>query len=71
MAQSMVSIFLKEGLEFCYTQEQGVLGVTKQSVKDKFGVFIPRVIINFSNDRYGVEIEYVTEDEEYLYIKEV
>ena len=68
---SVVSILLQESMGFCYTQTKGVYGVSKQSIREKYGHYLPALIIRKIRDKYNINLRFVDEDIEYVYVTEV
>ena len=69
--KSLVKSLLEEEIEFCYTQEQGIYGITKNSVIEKYGKCIPKDVIDMLKEKHGVDTIYSSIDTIYMYLKEI
>jgi hypothetical protein len=69
--KSLVKALFEEQMEFCYTQQKDVYGVSKNAIIHKQGVCIPKQFINFCKNKHGVEVVYSYDDDVYIYVKEI
>ena len=65
---SFVPILLQEGFEFCYTQQPNIKGISRESIKKRWKVYKPAILINYFKHKYDIELVFNSEDNNYLYV---
>lgn len=68
---SLITTLLNEGLEFCYTQQTGVIGVSKEAIRTNYNVYGPNILISNMRDDYGLRLSLVCDDDTYVYVEEI
>ena len=69
--KSLVKCLLEEGIEFCYTQTKDLYGISKEGIRHKQGLVLSKMFINFCRNKHGVDIIYSSDDDVYMYVKEI
>ena len=68
---SLVTVLMNDGFEFCYTQTPNIKGISKTSIKDRFKIFRPAVVINYLNSTYQMNLVFNSEDEDFVYVEDI
>lgn len=68
--KGLISILIQEGIEFCYTLESGVIGISKASLTTKYNYRNNNILINMFKGKYDISLTLVNDDIIYAYVKE-